>query len=86
MTKEKYRVLTYLGYCVEHSELTRGIYVASKPLLFTKFDTVDKIKKDWIDAMARMGVTQKEINTMVENLNQCKLTLVEMSEIEESAK
>jgi hypothetical protein len=74
MNPSKFKVLTYLGNYVDASLLSKGIYFTPTPMLRALETTIESLEEIYKNASKIY-----DVNTCIENLKKCSLTIVELS-------
>lgn len=77
MNETNFKILMHCGHYVDINLLEKGIYTTSKPYLFDKNETIEKMVKTAEDIQDKMGNWHFP-EKYFESLKQCKLVDVQV--------
>jgi hypothetical protein len=74
----RFKTLTYLNQFVDTNLLNKGIYISEKPTIYPIDTTIESLVKSG-KMMKDMAGNNFISDSYFENLNQCKLTEIEIN-------
>lgn len=74
----------YGGFFVDTNRLLGdGGYITSKPYLYSSDKTIEQIIQDHRDLTEPLGITEKQMENLINNLKDCKMVSAELKIVED---